>query len=195
MLTKQETEAIFRETGAMLTGHFQLTSGLHSDRYFQCALVLQHPQHTAALCQELARRFAGLDAVTVVGPAVGGIIVAYEMGRALGVRSIFTERENGVLTLRRGFTLTPGEKVLVVEDVITTGGSVRETIDAVRAQGGEVVGVGVLVDRSNGALDFGVKTEALLVTEAIAYQPDDCPLCGQGQPAVKPGSRQITNKT
>ena len=189
MLTKQEIEDIFRTTGAMLTGHFKLTSGLHSDRYFQCAMVLQHPNRTESLCSELARKFAGENISLVVGPAVGGIIVSYEVGRALGARSLFTERENGVMTLRRGFTIEKGEKVLVVEDVITTGGSVRETIEAVREKGGEVAGVGVLVDRSNGAVNFGVKTEALLTTEVITYQPDVCPLCRQGQPAIKPGSR------
>jgi len=190
MLTTNDIETIFLETGAMLTGHFQLTSGLHSDRYFQCAMVLQYPNHTAALCQELARRFAGQDISVVVGPAVGGIVVSYELGRALGVRSLFTERENGVMKLRRGFSIEPGERVLVVEDVITTGGSVRETIEAIRNIGGIVAGVGVLVDRSNGTIDFGVRTEALLITEAIAYQPDSCPLCQQGQPVVKPGSRK-----
>jgi orotate phosphoribosyltransferase len=190
MLTAQEIEGIFRETGAMLTGHFLLTSGLHSDRYFQCAMVLQYPNHTEILCRELARRFVGLGVTTVVGPAVGGIIVSYELGRALGVRSLFTERENGIMRLRRGFAIEPGEKVLVVEDVITTGGSVRETIDALREMGGDVAGVGVLVDRSNGSIDFGVKTEALLVTEAVTYQPDNCPLCREGLPAIKPGSRK-----
>jgi orotate phosphoribosyltransferase len=189
MLSDQEVVSIFQKTGAMLKGHFQLTSGLHSDRYFQCAMVLQHPEHTGVLCRGLADRFAGENITTVVGPAVGGIIVSYEMGRALGVRSIFTERENGVMKLRRGFDLVPGERVLVVEDVITTGGSVREAIAAVEALGGEVAGVGVLVDRSNGTIDFGVRTEALLVTEVITYQPEECPLCQQGSPAIKPGSR------
>jgi orotate phosphoribosyltransferase len=175
----------------MLTGHFKLTSGRHSDRYFQCAMVLQHPEHTGALCRELAARFAGEDVSAVIGPATGGIIVSYETARALGVRGIFTERENGLMSLRRGFSIEPGERVLVVEDVITTGGSVLEVIDVVRSLGGVVVGAGVLVDRSGGKVDLGVRKEALLVTEVISYDPDQCPLCRDGIPAVKPGSRNI----
>jgi len=175
----------------MLTGHFRLTSGRHSDRYFQCAMVLQHPSHTETLCRELAQRFAGKEISAVVGPAMGGIIVSYEVARALGVRSMFTERENGVMKLRRGFSIEPGEKVLVVEDVITTGGSVREVIEVIRELGGEIAGTGVLVDRSNGTVDLGVKTEALLVTEVLSYAPEECPLCEKGFPVVKPGSRNI----
>ena len=189
MVKREHVERIFIETGAMLEGHFQLTSGRHSDRYFQCAMVLQYPEHTADLCRELAERFAGLEVDAVVGPAVGGIVLSYEMGRALGVRSLFTERENGVMKLRRGFSIAPGEKILVVEDVITTGGSIKEAIAAVREQGGVVVGVGALVDRSSGTVDFGVRAEALLVTEAVSYLPEECPLCAEGSVAVKPGSR------
>lgn len=191
MLNSEEVVSIFKKTGAMLTGHFKLTSGRHSDRYFQCAMVLQHPEHTGALCRELAARFAGEDVSAVIGPATGGIIVSYETARALGVRGIFTERENGVMSLRRGFSIEPGERVLVVEDVITTGGSVLEVIDVVRSLGGVVVGAGVLVDRSGGKVDLGVRKEALLVTEAVSYDPDQCPLCRDGIPAVKPGSRNI----
>lgn len=191
MLTSEEVITIFKETGAMLSGHFKLTSGRHSDSYFQCAKVLQHPVHTEALCRELAARFAGEDISVVIGPATGGIIVSYETARALGVRGIFTERENGVMALRRGFSIEPGERALVVEDVITTGGSVLEVIDVVRSLGGIVVGAGVLVDRSGGKVDLGVRKEALLVTEAISYSPDQCPLCRDGIPAVKPGSRNM----
>ncbi|OPX86781.1 MAG: Orotate phosphoribosyltransferase [Pelotomaculum sp. PtaB.Bin104] len=191
MLTKDEVISIFQNTQAMLTGHFKLTSGRHSDRYFQCALVLQHPEHTEVLCGELARRFAGQNVSVVVGPAIGGIIVSYEVARALGVRGIFTEREDGNMKLRRGFSIMPGERVLVVEDVITTGGSVFEVIDLIRELGGEVVGAGVLADRSNGKIDLGVRTEALLTTEVISYAHEDCPLCRQGLPVVKPGSRNI----
>lgn len=191
MLNKEEVVSIFQKTGAMLSGHFKLTSGRHSDRYFQCAKVLQHPDHTGALCRELAARFAGEAVSVVIGPATGGIIVSYETARALGVRGIFTERENGVMSLRRGFSIEPGERVLVVEDVITTGGSVLEVIDVVRSLGGVVVGAGVLVDRSGGKVDLGVRKEALLVTEAISYDPDQCPLCRDGIPAFKPGSRNI----
>lgn len=191
MLTREEIVSIFQQTGAMLSGHFKLTSGRHSDLYFQCARVLQYPDCTAALCRELAARFTGEDVSLVIGPATGGIIVSYETARALGVRGIFTERETGVMSLRRGFTIEPDERVLVVEDVITTGGSVREVIEVVRSLGGIVVGAGVLVDRSGGKADLGVRKEALLVTETIAYDPDACPLCRDGIPAVKPGSRNI----
>lgn len=191
MLTKDEVVSIFQNTRAMLTGHFRLTSGRHSDRYFQCAMVLQHPGHTETLSKELAARFAGENVSAVIGPATGGIIVSYEVARALGVRSLFAERENGAMSLRRGFYIEPGEKVLVVEDVITTGGSVREVIELVRSLGGEVVGAGVLVDRSNSTIDLGVRTAALLTTEVVSYDPEECPLCKQGIPAVKPGSRNI----
>lgn len=182
---------IFEKTGAMLSGHFRLTSGRHSDRYFQCALVLQHPEYCGRLCRELARRFSGEGVETVIGPAMGGILVAYEVARELGVRSIFTERENGVMTLRRGFSVSPGEKVLVVEDVITTGGSVLEVIDVVRKAGGIVAGVGVLVNRSGGGADLGVRTESLMNVPAVSYAPEQCPLCREGVPVVKPGSRQV----
>ena len=191
MLTSEEVVTIFQQTGAMLTGHFKLTSGRHSDRYFQCALVLQHPEHTASLCRDLAARFTGEDISVVIGPATGGIIVAYETARALGVRGIFAERESGVMSLRRGFSIEPGERVLVVEDVITTGGSVREVINVVRGLGGVVVGAGLFVDRSGGTIDLGVRKEALLVTETVTYDPAECPLCRAGAPAVKPGSRNI----
>lgn len=191
MLTSKEIESIFQKTGAMLLGHFKLTSGRHSDRYFQCARVLQYPEHTEKLCRELAARFAGENVSAVIGPATGGVIVSYETARALGVRGIFTERENGEMSLRRGFSIEPGERVLVVEDVITTGGSVLEVIDVVRRLGGIVVGAGLLVDRSGGKVDLGVRKEALLVTEAISYDPAQCPLCREGTPAVKPGSRNI----
>ncbi|MCL6635590.1 MAG: orotate phosphoribosyltransferase [Peptococcaceae bacterium] len=191
MLTRDEVVSIFQKTGAMLAGHFRLTSGRHSDRYFQCALVLQHPGYTEILCRELASKFACDSVSAVIGPAMGGIIVSYEVARALGVRSLFAEREKGVMTLRRGFSIGPGERVLVVEDVITTGGSVREVVEVVRKLGGLVVGAGVLVDRSNGAVDLGVRTEALLTTEVVSYAPEDCPLCKKGIPAVKPGSRDV----
>ncbi len=191
MLTREEAIEIFTSSGALLTGHFRLTSGRHSGRYMQCALVLQYPPDAARLCAALAAKFTGTRIDAVVGPALGGVVVAYEAGRALGVKAFFTEREQGVMTLRRGFTINPGEKILVVEDVVTTGGSVREVIDVVRAEGGEVVGVGVLVDRSNGQVDFGVKTASILQLEIASYNPGECPLCKEGLPLVKPGSRQV----
>lgn len=192
ILSPEAAAAMFRETGALLEGHFRLTSGLHSSQYMQCARVLQFPSYASRLGEELARRFRSRGVQVVIGPAMGGIIVAQEVARALGgpVRSIFAEREEGKMALRRGFSLQPGEKVLVVEDVITTGGSVKEVIGLVREKGGEVVGVGVLVDRSGGEAKFDLPLEAVLSLKIASYPPDKCPLCAQGLPAVKPGSRQ-----
>jgi orotate phosphoribosyltransferase len=180
----------FKETGALLEGHFQLTSGLHSPRYLQCARVLQYPEHAEWIGRALAGEFASEQIDVVVAPAIGGIIVAHETARAVGCRALFTERENGVMMLRRGFELNRGERVLVVEDVVTTGGSTRETIDAVKSAGGKVIGAGSIVDRSNGAADVGVRRVSLLTLDVLAYQPSDCPLCKQGLPVVKPGSRK-----
>ncbi|HWI55450.1 MAG TPA: orotate phosphoribosyltransferase [Desulfobacteria bacterium] len=191
MLTHDEAIDIFTKANALLTGHFRLTSGRHSAKYMQCAQVLQYPQYASILCDSLAEKFKGTQIDLVVGPAMGGIIVAYEVGRALGVKTFFTERENGAMALRRGFTINPGEKVLVVEDVVTTGGSVKEVIEVVREKGGEVVGVGVLVDRSAGKADFGVPTQSMLQLEIESYDPEECPLCKQGLPVIKPGSRQV----
>lgn len=185
----QDTILLFTSTGALLTGHFQLTSGLHSRQYLQCALVLEDPRNAERIGRLLADKFKAVPIDVVVAPAIGGILVAHETARALGVRSLFTEREAGVMTLRRGFTITPGERVLVVEDVVTTGGSTRETMDAVSRAGGTVVGAGSLVDRSGGEVDLGVPRRALLTLYVPAYEPADCPLCRQGEPAVKPGSR------
>ena len=181
--------SIFQQTGALLEGHFQLTSGLHSPRYLQCALVLQYPQHAEWTGRALASHFADERISAVVAPAIGGIVVAHETARALGVRALFTEREMGAMSLRRGFSLSEGERVLVVEDVVTTGGSTRETIDAVTRSGGAVVGAGSLVDRSGGAVDVGSRRVALMTLDVPAYDPADCPLCRQGTPTVKPGSR------
>ena len=181
---------IFKHTGALLQGHFLLTSGKHSAQYMQCAQVLQHPRIAAQLGQALADKFDGGKIETVIGPAMGGIIVAHEVGRALGVKAIFTERQNGEMALRRGFLLKPGERVLVVEDVITTGGSVQEVIKLVRELGAEPVGVGVLVDRSGGRADFdGLPLHSLLQMRIEAFEAEDCPLCAQGVPCAKPGSR------
>lgn len=189
-LNQDEILQIFKDTGALLQGHFQLTSGKHSAQYMQCAQVLQYPNHANSLGRELADRFDGLEIETVIGPAMGGIIVAHEVGKALGVRAIFTERQNGEMALRRGFTLAPGEKVLVVEDVITTGGSVKEVIEIVKKAGATPVGVGVLVDRSGGKADFdGLTLNSLVKLNIEAYEPEHCPLCAQGIPWEKPGSR------
>ena len=182
--------AVFKKTGALLDGHFQLTSGLHSPRYLQCARVLQYPEHAEMIGRALAGEFVGERIDVVVAPAIGGIIVAHETARSVGCRALFTERENGLMMLRRGFELNPGERVLVVEDVVTTGGSTRETIDAVTAAGGNVIGAGSIVDRSDGAADVGVRRISLLTLDVPAYEPSECPLCKQGLPVVKPGSRK-----
>ena len=179
----------FRQSGALLEGHFRLTSGLHSPGYLQCALVLQHPAHAEACGTEIADRVRKLGAQVVLSPALGGIVIGQEVGRALGVRAIFAERQDGTLTLRRGFALDPGEKVLVVEDVVTTGGSTRETMDVARAAGAVVVGACAIVDRSGGRQGLDVPFHALLPMDVKAYTEGDCPLCRQGVPVTKPGSR------
>jgi orotate phosphoribosyltransferase len=189
--TSETLLSIFQQTGALLEGHFLLTSGLHSPRYLQCALVLQHPSHAEWIGREIARHFQQEQIAAVIAPAIGGIIVAHETARALGVKALFTERDNGVMTLRRGFKLEDGERILVVEDVVTTGGSTRETIEAVERVGGKVIGAGSLVDRSGGNVDLGVPRVALLTLEVPTYQPDNCPMCEQGTAAVKPGSRKL----
>lgn len=187
-----ESEVIerFRRTGALLEGHFVLTSGLHSTQYLQCALVLQYPSEAEAFARSLAARFEGQNVETVAAPAIGGIIIGWEVARALGVRSIWTEREDGRMTLRRGFTVRPGERVLVVEDVITTGGSTRETMEALRHAGALVVGAASIIDRSGGRADLGVPRVALATLEVPALAPSACPQCAAGVPAVKPGSRK-----
>lgn len=189
--TEQHLLTIFEQTGALLEGHFQLTSGLHSSRYLQCALVLQYPEHAEFIGRALAAKFSDDRVDAVVAPAIGGIIVAHETARAIGVRALFTERESGVMTLRRGFRLTRGARVLVVEDVVTTGGSTRETIEAVIEADGVVIGVGSIVDRNGGAVDVGVRCLSLLTLEVPAYDPSECPLCKEGLPPIKPGSRGL----
>jgi orotate phosphoribosyltransferase len=188
-LSERETLELYEKTGALMRGHFRLTSGLHSDIYLQSALVLQYPEHVARLGEALAAPFADARAQTVLAPAIGGILVAHEVARALGVRALFTEREDGTMRLRRGFTLTPGERCLVVEDVITTGGSSREVVECVRASGGSVVGVGSLIDRSGGAAAFDVTHVSLATVAATTWPPEACPLCKRGGRAIKPGSR------
>lgn len=190
-LKPEEYLEIFRESKALLDGHFLLTSGKHSAQYMQCAQVLQYPDRAAILAEGLAAAFRELDIQTVIGPAMGGILVAHEVAKALGVRALFTERENGIMRLRRGFTLAPEERVLVVEDVITTGGSVREVLAVVREMGAVPVGVGVLVDRTAGMVDFGLPQSSILQLRIQAYEAQECPLCAQGIPAIKPGSRKI----
>jgi len=192
VLTERETLALYDKTGALMHGHFRLTSGLHSDVYLQSALVLQYPVHAGALGDALAAAFRDDRVSTVLAPAIGGILVAHEVGRALGVRALFTEREHGVMRLRRGFALAAGERCLVVEDVVTTGGSTREVVECVEAAGGVVVGVGSLIDRSGGvpeALASVAKRVALAKVTAKTWPPETCPLCKEGGQAIKPGSR------
>jgi orotate phosphoribosyltransferase len=188
-MTEAEILTMFRRSGALLEGHFRLSSGLHSPGYLQCALVLQHSNDAEALGGALGAVVRAWGADTVLSPALGGIVIGQEVGRALGVRAIFAERADGTLTLRRGFALDPGEKVLVVEDVVTTGGSTRETMDVARASGAVVVGACAIVDRSGGKQGLDVPFHALLPMDVKTYQPDVCPLCAQGVPVVKPGSR------
>jgi orotate phosphoribosyltransferase len=188
-VTERETLELYEKTGALLRGHFRLTSGLHSDLYLQSALVLQYPSHAAALGRALATAFRDERAQTVVAPAIGGILVAHEVARGLDARALFTEREGGVMTLRRGFSLARGERCLVVEDVITTGGSTRDVVQCVQDTGAVVVGVGSLIDRSGGAAAFSVRRIALATLTATTWDPAACPLCVTGSVAVKPGSR------
>jgi orotate phosphoribosyltransferase len=193
--TPDDILKIFKDCGALLEGHFLLSSGLHSTRYLQCALVLQYPLHAEHLCALLARPFQGEGIQVVAAPALGGIIVAHEVSRALAARALFTERVEGRMTLRRGFQISSGERVLVVEDVVTTGGSTREVMEAVEEAGGRVVGIGSLVDRSVGSLSVEVRREALVRLEIPNYSPENCPLCQEGIPLVKPGSRQTRSES
>lgn len=188
-LPREQVIEIFKETKALLEGHFILTSGLHSPQYFQCARVLQYPKYLHLFAGEIARHYEYNDIEVVIAPAIGGITVATEVGRMLGARTIFSERVNGVMELRRGFELLPNERVLVVEDVITTGGSTNEVIDLVKKARAMVVGVSCIVDRSNGKARFDAKYFSVLQMDAITYQPEECPLCAQGSTPVKPGSR------
>jgi len=188
-VTDQSILDRFRQFGAFLEGHFRLTSGLHSPGYMQSALVLQHPAEAEALGSAIASRVRGLHVDAVLAPALGGIVIGHEVARALGAKAIFAERQEGTLTLRRGFALERGERVLVVEDVVTTGGSTRETIEVARAAGADVVGAAAIVDRSGGRQELGVPFHALVTLSLPTYQPDTCPLCAAGLPVVKPGSR------
>jgi orotate phosphoribosyltransferase len=186
----------FYETGAYLKGHFRLTSGLHSPEYLQCALVLQYPKHAehfgGLMANEFRRVEPTLNAGVVASPAIGGLIIGHEVARALSARFVFTERDaTGKMVLRRGFSVEPGEVAVVVEDVVTTGGSSREVIDILKEAGARVIGAGSIIDRSGGAADLGVPRVALKTMQVVSYPPDDCPLCRAGSPVVKPGSRPV----
>jgi orotate phosphoribosyltransferase len=191
MATRDELLDLFRRSGALLEGHFRLSSGLHSAGYLQCALVLQHPDRAERLGRALADRCRALRPTVVLSPAMGGVIIGHEVGRALGVRAIFAERQDGGFVLRRGFGLSESDRVLVVEDVVTTGLSTRETVQVATAAGGRVVGAASIVDRSGGAASLDVPYHALLSVDLETYEPDRCPLCAKGLPVVKPGSRPV----
>jgi len=196
-MTPEDVRKIFEESHALLSGHFILSSGNHSNRYLQCALVTQYPEAAASLASALAAPFQNLNVDVVLGPAVGGIVIAQEVAQALArggnrkVRAIFCEREQGQMVLRRGFTLHPGERVLAVEDVVTTGGSVKEAIGLAKSFGANVIAAGSFVDRSPAPPDLGAPLTALLKVGAEIYPPDHCPLCREGSPAIKPGSRGL----
>ncbi|MBR2179817.1 MAG: orotate phosphoribosyltransferase [Selenomonadaceae bacterium] len=188
-MTEQEVRDILVKTNAIMDGHFLLTSGLHSPHYVEKFNVLQHPKYTEKLCQAMAEKFKDANIETVVGPVTGGVILAHETGKALGTRAIFTERVDGKMTFRRGFSLHEGERVLIVEDIVTTGGSIKEVIDVVKSYKAIPVAVSMLVDRSGGKADFGdVPATALLKMNVETYKPEDCPLCKNNVPITKRGS-------
>lgn len=189
-MTSEEILSHFADTNALLEGHFMLSSGLHSPKYLQCALALQYPADAARFGRAIAERFAETGLETVASPAIGGLVIGYAVASALNVRFIWTERQNGDMSLRRGFTLRPGERILVVEDVITTGGSTRECIAALEANGGRVIGAASIIDRSNGTADVGVPRVSLASLVVPAYTEEQCPMCFGGDRPIKPGSRE-----
>jgi orotate phosphoribosyltransferase len=188
-MTQSEVLDLFRHSGALLEGHFRLSSGLHSDRYLQSALVLQHPDFAEQLGRALAARLEHLQPTAILSPALGGIVIGQEVGRALQIRALFAERQDGALSLRRGFTLSPSDRVVVVEDVITTGGSTRETVAVAEAAGAHVMGAAAIIDRGSDPGRLDMPLQALVRMEVPAYPPESCPLCAKGVPVTKPGSR------
>lgn len=193
MLSKERVLEVLKEAGVLQEGHFLLTSGRHSNKYLQCAKIFCNTKYSEELCADLANKFKNDDVEVVIGPAMGAVQMAYEVSRALNCNNFFTERdENGKMTLRRGFAIDKGQRVLVVEDVVTTGGSVREVINLVKEAGGVVVGVGSIVDRTDGKIDFGVPYKAVYSADVVSWEAANCPLCREsGLPLVKPGSRKI----
>ena len=191
ILSENEILSVFKSTNALLNGHFLLTSGRHSDVYFQCAKVLQYPEYTEQLCNIIAGEFCDREIDTVISPAIGGLVVGQEVARQLNKKFIFAERENKKLTLRRGFELNIGERVLICEDVVTTGSSVFEVIDIVKSNNAKVTGIGVIVDRSNGKVNFGYSQMSTIKLDVKSYLPNECPLCKEGLEIVKPGSRKV----
>lgn len=188
-MSKEELIDTFKEAGALLEGHFLLRSGLHSNRFFQAALVMQYPGIAEKICAQLAEKFRDRGIQAVISPAVGGLIVGQEIARALNVRAIFADKENDELVLKRGFKIEKGEKILVAEDVVTRGGRVQQTVELARKLGADVAGIAVIVDRSSGKASFDVPLESLMELELATYQPENCPLCKSGTPLVKPGSK------
>jgi len=186
---EKEILNLFHETGALLSGHFRLSSGLHSGNYYQCALLLQNPGIAEKMCKQLAGYFKDGKPTCVVAPALGGVIVSYETARSLGVRALFTERVDGKMTLRRGFELKKEDRALIVEDVITTGLSTGEVLETVKSSGARIIGVGCIVDRSGKALDFGVELKSLARLDFPTYAPEACPMCKKNIDITKPGSR------
>ena len=189
-MKEKEVLEIFHERHALLTGHFRLSSGLHSQNYLQCALILQYPDIAETLAKAIAKKFSEEKIDLVIGPALGGVTLAYEVARALKVRGLFTERQDGAMVLRRGFAIEPGERALVVEDVVTTGGSTKEVIDVVKDLGGTVVGVASIIDRSSGAANFDIPFFTLAKIKVETYKEEECPLCKMSIPITKPGSRK-----
>lgn len=189
-IKEAEIIEIFKNTGTLLIGHFKLSSGLHSGQYLQCALVLQYPEYAAKLGAAIADKFRGKEITCVAGPALGGIIIAHEVAKVLKARCIFGERQDGKMTLRRGFKLSPQDKVLIVEDVITTGGSIKELMNLVKETGAEIVGIGAIVDRSSKRVDFGCNIQPLIKLDIQTFTPEGCPLCKKNIPLIKPGSRK-----
>ena len=189
-MEREKVISEFKHTGALLEGHFQLTSGLHSTVYLQCARVLQFPEKAETFGRAIAQKFAGAGVQLVASPAIGGIVIGHEVARALGARFIWTEREGGEMTLRRGFSVSPGERTLVVEDVITTGGSTRETIEALKSAGADVVAAASIIDRSGGGVEVGVPRVALATLKVLSVEPEICDACKMGEAVTKPGSRR-----
>ncbi|MDR0914294.1 MAG: orotate phosphoribosyltransferase [Oscillospiraceae bacterium] len=192
MITKERVLEVLKEAGVLLEGHFKLTSGRHSDKYLQCAKIFKNTKYSEELCEALAKQFANDGVEIVVGPAMGAIQMAYEVSRHLGCENYFAEREDGEFALRRGFSIVPGQKVLVVEDVVTTGKSVKEVLSLLKTMGADVVGVGSIVNRSGGNVDFGVPFKSVITVDVESWTPEECPLCKEGKSEpIKPGSRKI----
>jgi orotate phosphoribosyltransferase len=189
MLTEEQVKTIFLDSGALMSGHFKLSSGRHSPEYWEKFWVLQHPQYVQAMCAEIARRYADSNVEVVLGPTTGGIILAFEVARQLGVKALYAESEDGARVLRRGLTLPEGTRTLIVDDVLTTGLATQECIDLCKSHQANIVGIAVLVDRSGGKVDLGYRRENLLTVDAISFAPEECPLCAEGAPITKPGSR------